>query len=99
MPQNRLQKRYFLAWWFAKARADIREVGIPPDTRWFAGGIPLYLFRRLVVWTLRWMVSIEPSRRFDCRISVWIQLGSILECYHGARNGTTPMTREENSHT
>jgi glucosyl-dolichyl phosphate glucuronosyltransferase len=81
IPESRMQKKYFLAWWFDKARADIRQFGIPSGTRWFVAGIPLYLFRRLVVWTVRWMVSIEPSRRFSNKIKTWIVAGQTLECY------------------
>ena len=77
----RIQKRYFLAWWFDKARADIREFGIPTDTKWFCAGIPLYLFRRLGVWGLRWLVSFDPSSRFSHKLKVWGKAGQILECY------------------
>jgi glycosyltransferase involved in cell wall biosynthesis len=79
-PKDRLQKEYFLAWWFAKGRANVREFGAPPRTRRLCG-IPLYLFRRLAVWTLRWMVAVEPSRRFSCKLKVWSLAGEILECY------------------
>lgn len=78
--ENRIQKKYFLTWWFDKARADIRQYGIPPDTRWFVAGIPLYLFRRLAVWTVRWIVAVEPSRRFSNKIKAWTAAGQILEC-------------------
>jgi len=79
MPQNRLTKGYFLTWWFDKGRSDFREFGIPPGTRWSVGGTPLYLFRRLAVWTLRWLVSIRPSRRFYRQIQVRWLAGQILE--------------------
>jgi glycosyltransferase involved in cell wall biosynthesis len=78
---SRLNKSYFLTWWFNKARADIRQRGIPSETRWFVAGIPLYLFRRLMVWTVRWMASIETPRRFSNKIKTWIVAGKILECY------------------
>jgi glycosyltransferase involved in cell wall biosynthesis len=80
VPQNRLQKDYFLDWWYDKARADIRGFGVEPGTRWFLGGVPLYLFRRLGVWGLRWMFAIEPSTRFANKIKVWGIAGMILEC-------------------
>ncbi len=80
-PQNRLQKQYFLDWWFDKARADIRGFGIEPGTKWFVDGIPLTLFRRLAVWTARWMVTVGPSARFDCKIKVWSLAGQIVECH------------------
>jgi glucosyl-dolichyl phosphate glucuronosyltransferase len=83
--EDRLRKKYFLTWWFDKARADIRQSGIPSDTRWFVAGIPLYLFRRLAVWIIRWMVAVEPSRRFSNKIKTWTVAGQILECYRRPR--------------
>lgn len=82
--QDRVKKQYFLKWWFDKARADIRVFGIPNDTKWFAFGVPLYLFRRVAVWTLRWMVALNPSQRFDCKLNVWRNLGAVFESYHQA---------------
>jgi glycosyltransferase involved in cell wall biosynthesis len=81
MPPHRLRKEYFLAWWFDKSRADIQTHGIPADTRWFVAHIPLYLFRRFTAWTLRWLVTVEPSRRFSCKLKVWSCAGQILECH------------------
>lgn len=80
VPPSRIQRKYFLNWWFDKARADIRIFGVEPNTRWFLAGVPLYLFRRIVVWTLRWFGSIEPSVRFDCKRKVWAIAGQIVEC-------------------
>lgn len=81
VPQNRIQKEYFLAWWFDKARADIRAFGIPSGTKWFVSGIPLYLFRRLATGIVRWMFAIEPGRRFDRKLKVWGKVAEIKECY------------------
>lgn len=83
--RDRVQKKYFLAWWFDKARADMRQSAIRRDSKWYVMGIPLYLLRRLVVWTLRWLVTVEPSRRFSCKVNAWTVAGSILECHHQRR--------------
>jgi glucosyl-dolichyl phosphate glucuronosyltransferase len=91
VPQNRLRRQYFLAWWFDKARADIRAFGLPVDIKLVLAGIPLRLFRRLAVWTVRWMLAVEPSRRFSNKLKVWSVAGQILECYrqaHSARHQT-----------
>jgi glycosyltransferase involved in cell wall biosynthesis len=85
VPPDRIQKRYFLAWWFDKGRAEIREFGVPTDTRWFVAGVPLYLFRRLIVWTVRWMCGGSPSRRFFGQRQLWWLAGTILECYRQSR--------------
>lgn len=79
--QKRLTKKFFLKWTFDKARADIREFGVQPGTRWFAAGVPLYLFRRLAVWILRWIASINPGARFSRKLKVWSTAGAIRECY------------------
>ncbi len=86
---NRVDKKYFLRWWFDKARSDLRVYGLPRGTRWFAGPIPLYLLRRIVVWTIRWLTTFDPSRRFECKIKVWGRAGEITECYNQppARDG------------
>lgn len=80
VPKNRVDKNYFLDWWYDKARADVQAFGIP-DPKWCVAGIPLRLFRRLVVWTFRWMLTLEPRRRFDCKLNVWVLMGQIRECY------------------
>jgi glycosyltransferase involved in cell wall biosynthesis len=90
VPDNRLYKEFFLAWWFHKGEANIRQFGIRPGTKHYAAGIPLYLFRNLVVWTLRWMASFSASGRFANKIHVWMKVGEILECYRqspAARKG------------
>jgi glycosyltransferase involved in cell wall biosynthesis len=77
---ERVQKKYYLDWWFDKGRADIRQFGIPRNA-WCVFGIPLYLFRRFAVWTLRWMVNPNPARRFHSKLAVWAKAGEIVECY------------------
>jgi glucosyl-dolichyl phosphate glucuronosyltransferase len=86
VPASRIQKDHFLEWWFDKSRSQIRAFGIPHDTKLYLAGIPLYLFRRLAVWTLRWMVGISPSRRFSSKLSVWRVAGAIQECYRQSRS-------------
>lgn len=85
IPPGRVRKDYFLKWWFDKNRSDILAFGVPTDTRWFAAGIPLYLLRRTAAWTLRWLLAVEASRRFSCKIKVWALAGSILECFRQSR--------------
>ena len=78
--EDRVRKKYYLDWWFDKGRADIRQFGIP-NNAWCILGIPLYLLRRVAVWTLRWMVSLDPPGRFQSKLAVWAKAGEILECY------------------
>ncbi|HEV2522836.1 MAG TPA: glycosyltransferase [Candidatus Acidoferrales bacterium] len=84
--ENRVKKEYFLAWWFHKGEANIRQFGIRPGTKYYLAGIPLYLFRNLGVSTLKWMFAVQPSRRFSYKLKVWIKVGEILECYRRSVN-------------
>lgn len=77
--RQRVRKEYFLGWWLGKARAEIREHGIEPGTKWFVAGVPLYLIRRWFTWTLRWMTSFQSARRFTCKLKVWWLWGMIAE--------------------
>jgi glycosyltransferase involved in cell wall biosynthesis len=96
IPEYRLQKKYFLAWWFDKGRGDVRQFGIPTDAACFCG-VPLRLFRRLAVWMLRGIATIEPSRRFSCKLKVWGLAGAILECYR--LSGESKTSRERMPHS
>ncbi len=78
---RRLEKDYWLTWWYDKARADVRQNGLPRDAKWHVMGVPLYMFRRLAVWTLRWMVGVRSASRFSCKLKVWTVAGTIQECY------------------
>jgi glucosyl-dolichyl phosphate glucuronosyltransferase len=80
--ENRLQEKYYLAWWFDKARGDTRELGIPGDANWFICGVPVHSFRRLIRWTLQWLVTVNPRLRFERKLKVWLNAGLIVECYH-----------------
>jgi len=84
VPAERLRKDYFLAWWFDKGRSDIRENGIEPNHMCYQG-IPLVLWRRLALWTLRWIVTSQSSLRFENKIKAWVNAGMIAECYRQFR--------------
>ena len=79
--KNRLEKQYFLRWWFNKGQGNIRQYGVRPGTKYYVRGIPLYLFRNLAVWTFKWVTAIQPARRFSGKLSVWTKVGEIAECY------------------
>ena len=81
LPAHRLQKKYFLVWWHDKAQADLRTVGLPEGAKLQIAGVPLRVFGRLANWSLQWMTSIHPARRFSCKLKVWMILGEIAE-YH-----------------
>jgi glycosyltransferase involved in cell wall biosynthesis len=85
VPENRLQKKYLLSWFFYDGRSSVVHLGIPPETKWFIVGIPFYLFRRLGRWTAQWLVSMKPSRRFSCRLNVWGIAGAMVACFELSR--------------
>jgi glycosyltransferase involved in cell wall biosynthesis len=81
VPDTRIDKKFFLAWWYHKGGASIRQFGVRPGTRYYVAGVPLYLFRNLLVWTLRWMLAVSPWQRFSNKLNVWTKVGEIVECY------------------
>jgi glucosyl-dolichyl phosphate glucuronosyltransferase len=92
VPRERIQREYFLKWWFDKARAEVRQNGISGKRQLRASGVPLYLFRTLFVWTLRWMCSVDPARRFSRKLNVWITAGRIREYYQQFQMASTRTT-------
>ncbi|MGB8540681.1 MAG: glycosyltransferase [Candidatus Acidiferrales bacterium] len=77
----RIRRKYFLEWWFNKGRSDVREFGNQAKKVHFLG-IPLRLFRGFVAESLRWMVAVESTHRFICKLKVWACAGQISEHYH-----------------
>src|SRR5207302_851379 len=65
--EYRVTQQYFLEWWFNKGRSDAREFGIQPKTKHLFR-IPLRLFGGLVLGSARWMIAVEPSHRFICKL-------------------------------
>jgi glycosyltransferase involved in cell wall biosynthesis len=83
--EDRLTKRYFLAWWFDKGRSEIRELGVPRDARMIRG-VPLYLYRRLARWSVQWSIAMNPCHRFECKMKAWFTAGLITECRSSFRS-------------
>jgi glycosyltransferase involved in cell wall biosynthesis len=81
VPRERVQREYFLTWWFDKARAEVRQDGIPSKARRTVAGVPLVFLRSLAVWTVRWVCSFHPGRRFSCKLNMWKAAGRIRECF------------------
>jgi len=79
VPQKRLQKKFFLRWWFDKGRTDIRENRRMKDK--LVLGVPLVFLRKVTVGTFRWVLAIQPARRFSYRLTVWFLAGKIVESF------------------
>jgi glycosyltransferase involved in cell wall biosynthesis len=86
--QDRVDKKYFLAWWFDYGRALMREKGRGPDIwgipRYYLS-IPMMIGKSLSVRTLRWMWAFNPQRRFSNKCWTWIMAGQIVETYRMGR--------------
>jgi glycosyltransferase involved in cell wall biosynthesis len=80
VPESRMKKSYVLTWWYWYGRSEVSESG-PPDAKWLIRGVPLYLLRRFLRWTLQSKISIGAARRFSCQRSVWYIAGTIVACY------------------
>jgi len=83
IPENRLQKNYFLAFWFDHGRTAIRLTGKRPDVF----GIPrdyiaiVRMGALIAARTVRWLVTVNPQRKFYRRGVVWMTAGKITEIY------------------
>ena len=85
IPQGRAQREYFETWWFGKGRGDVREMGSKRG-EWCVAGVPLYLLRRLTVWTIRFAISTREPERFSGKLKVCWLAGMIRERYEQARS-------------
>jgi glucosyl-dolichyl phosphate glucuronosyltransferase len=84
VPRGRIRRSYFLKWMFDYGRAEIREVGRRPDVwgiqrrYWSISKIAGVV---LTVRALRWMLSLDPSKRFYYKCFVWATVGQMAEIY------------------
>ncbi len=86
IPEERVHKEFFLAWWFAFGRAHKREEGLPA-TKVF--GIPRYYFtfpsiavRVLLPQVMQWLFSRDPHKRFRRQCSAWVTAGTMAEIWN-----------------
>ena len=86
--ETRVQKGYFLTWWFDYGRALIREEKKQAPV-WGIVGRNLRILgmigSRLPVRTLRWLWTFDPQRRFFWKCRVWMTSGQVLEIYRQGR--------------
>jgi glucosyl-dolichyl phosphate glucuronosyltransferase len=89
VPEKRLKKSYFLAWWFDYGRALIREKGKRPHLYGIPRhhlSIPTMIGTRMPVDMLRWVLTWDPQRRFFWKSRVWLTAGAVVEAYRVARD-------------
>ena len=92
VPEKRLGRAYFLAFWFDHGRASAREwrkrpdiLGVPRECFWI-----LKLGATLTGRVLRWMLTLNPQRRFYHKGLVWMTVGNIVELYRELVGLTDP---------
>ena len=83
--ENRIQKSYFLSWWFGHGRADVREwpcgayiFGIPRRALTFFKFLGIRLPMRII----QWVLTFNPQRRFRRKCWVWKTAGQMVEVRH-----------------
>ena len=91
--ENRLTKKYFLAWWFDKGRSEVRAAGPHQVAGWSMAGVPLAMIRRVTLWLLKWMFGVGSPARFEARLTAWYLLGKVVELYH-ERRGSKAQARQ-----
>jgi glucosyl-dolichyl phosphate glucuronosyltransferase len=101
VPESRVKKSFFLRWYFDYGRAMVRE--------WECGPNILGISRRcftffrfigtyLPVAILRWMVTLNPRRRFFRKCRVWTIAGQTVEIHrqwHNTRKRSNCSTQEQ----
>lgn len=75
---ERTRQSYFQSWCFNAARSQVRLEGFPRIMVFYLR-VPRYLFRSLIENTVKWLVSVEPKRRFYYKLQLYIVAGTILE--------------------
>src|SRR6201996_6696674 len=82
VPEQRLTKEYFLRFLYDHGRALIREKSVEPPV-WFVPRLyltlPKIVVNSLIRRTLKWIVTVDPSVRFQRKCMVWMNLGQIGE--------------------
>jgi len=82
---DRLNQKYFLAWWFAYGRALYRQHGAPPPL-W---GIPRNYFS-LASRAGRWLTSTDPRERFFYKCRIRVAAGELAEMYSDQSQPAAP---------
>lgn len=86
VPANRLRKKYLRSWFFEYSRSDLAQSGDLPESTSSFAGVPLFLVRRMIRWSVQWLFSLRPSTRFACSLNLWTVAGTIVGFYELSRN-------------
>ncbi len=98
IPENRIQRGYFLTWFFDYGRAMVREWERGPDILGISRRcFTLFKFigTSLPIRILRWAVTLNPKRRFFRKCLLWATAGQIVEIYRQWRSAAGQTIRRE----
>jgi GT2 family glycosyltransferase len=74
----RATRSYFLSWYFASGRAQLRIERWPQNATCYFG-VPRYMFRTFLENLFRWAITLEPQARFYRKRLVYWSAGQIVE--------------------
>jgi glycosyltransferase involved in cell wall biosynthesis len=80
VPENRLTKQFMRRWWFWYGYSRVVQSKLLSEAKWRVGRVPLYWLRRIVRWTLQWMISVRPAHRFYCELTICHIAGIMKAC-------------------
>jgi len=97
VPESRVRKEFFLAWWYDFGRARILEVGVRPkilglSRHYFS--LPNNILRVLPSKAIGWLLSLDPKRRFFNQCMTWSTAGRIVEIWRQSHQPAGPCKME-----
>jgi glucosyl-dolichyl phosphate glucuronosyltransferase len=78
--QQRIKKAYFQRWYFDYGRSVVRTRPISDKATCYRG-VPKYLIRIILEQMARWLLSLNPRRRFYYKLQAYQTAGEIAESY------------------
>jgi glycosyltransferase involved in cell wall biosynthesis len=81
---QRTTKKYFLSWYYYNGVSLTRTEGLP-NIGVFYFGVPRWFYRQLLADMARWFVTVNPKRRFLCKLQTCRTIGSIVESHRLSR--------------
>jgi glycosyltransferase involved in cell wall biosynthesis len=87
---SRVQKGFFLAWWFDFGRGAIRETGKRLSFKEL-----LRTVARTLLATPRWLLTLGSQARFYRKCRIWYDVGKIVEVCRLTKPASAPRTQHE----
>jgi len=78
--EKRVRKDHFLAWWFDLGRGSVRQT-----EKSLSATEILKVLTRVLLTTPRWLLTLDPQRRFYSKCRIWYEAGKVVESYRQSR--------------